>query len=374
MPKEKTQEEMRKERFGSASKFSDAVVKKYGPLVKCVVTWGSIMRKEHTFKETSDIDCVVIVDDTHGELTDIQRAKVDDEVHEIANKVDKRISVQPVWFLTEFWDMVRTQSPLAYSVLREGYALYDTGFFIPLRKLYAQGKFPATIEAAYLKMEPVARRIQRVEMSKVHAVFDDLFYAMFESAQAVIMFLGHEPPGIRGSPDAVVKYLVAPGLLEEKYAKDMQKVVKFHKAVEHGEIKKIKGAELDRWISLSKRFVVRFNVLLKKLENDRKASSVVRASDTMVKASMAALRIIGKLPEDPKDLPGAFKHLFEEGGLNPNYSDLLNKMLEMRAKLNSGKLDDIKEEEVYYSQQYVMKFLEDVKRMLREHKFVKRMK
>ena len=161
MPAKKGQEEMRKERFESAQKFSDAVVKKFGRIIKVVVTWGSITRKEHTFKKTSDIDCLVIVDDTLISITDSQRAKMDAEIKEIARSTDKRIVVQPTWLLTEFWDMVRQQSPLAYSVLREGWALYDTGFFVPLRKLYDLGKFPATKAAAYMKFDAVPRRIRK---------------------------------------------------------------------------------------------------------------------------------------------------------------------------------------------------------------------
>jgi predicted nucleotidyltransferase len=189
MAKRRTQEELRKERFDVANKFSDAVVKKLGPLVKSIVTWGSITRKQQSFHKKSDIDCVVIVDDTATKITDQLREKMDMDVRKIAHETDTRISVQPVWLLTEFWDMIRTQSPLAYSVLREGWALYDTGFFVPTRKLYELGRFPATSQAAYMKMDAVPRMIMHAESLKLMIVFDDLFYAMLEAAQAVIMFV-----------------------------------------------------------------------------------------------------------------------------------------------------------------------------------------
>jgi predicted nucleotidyltransferase/uncharacterized protein (UPF0332 family) len=374
MPK-RTHEELRKERFEVAKRFADAVVRKYGPMVKAVVTWGSITRKEQTFKATSDIDCLVIIDDTAVKISDAQRAQMDNEVHRIAHSTDKRISIQPVWLLTEFWDMVRTQSPLAYSVLREGWALYDTGFFIPLRKLYERGRFPATTEAAYIRMAAVPKRIRRVEGLPAMAVFEDLFYAELETAQAILMFLGFEPPGIRGSPAAVRTHLVDAGLLESKWADELESIVKFHKAVEHDEIKRISGAELDKWVGRTKAFVARFEKLLAKLENDRKAAQINRMTEVALKAGVVALKAFDKLPKEPADIPAAVqKHLVEANIVNPAYAGLLEKLLSMQKAVREGRLAEVPESTVFYSQDYVRKFVIEVRKVLREHQFTKRPK
>jgi uncharacterized protein (UPF0332 family) len=365
MPKEarkrRTQEELRKERMDIANKFSEAVVKKFGSIIKVVVTWGSITRTEHLFSTKSDIDCLVIIDDASVRITYDIREKMDLEILEIAKNIDKRISVQPTWLLSDFWNMIKDQSPLAYSILREGWALYDTGFFIPLRKLYEKGAFPATSRAAYIKMETAPKRIERAEKIKTMAVFDDIFYAMLETAQTLIMFIGKEPPGIRGSSNALRSYFVETGMLEEKYANELEDVVKFHKAVEHGEIKTTSGQELDDWIERSKIFVSRLEKLLKKLENERKIEYIDKISDVLWETSVDALKTIHKMPRKADEVPMAIqKHLVETGKVNVNYSGLLEKVLFMKRASKTDEIDKISESEIDVARDYVRRFAIDV--------------
>lgn len=374
-PRKLTKEELKKQRLESAKKFSEDVVKKYNQIIKAIVVFGSVARKEQTFTSKSDIDCVVIIDDTAVRLSGEQREKLDYEIQNMARDADKRISIQPVWLLTEFWQMIREQSPLAYSVLREGFALYDTGFFIPLCKLYDMGKFPATKEAAYIKLENVPKRIKRAETAKAYIVFEDLFYAMLEASQAVLMFIGKEPPGVRASPSAVKKHLVEEGLLEDKWADMLENVVKFHKAVEHGEIKTITGAELDEWIEKAKKYTERFEVLLKRLEDEKKAEEIKKMSEVMLNVSRMALKSINKLPDNSEKIAPAIKtHLIETGLVSPNYDGLLEKVLKLKEKVEGNKVSEITDKDVYSNREYVRRFIFDVRKVLSGKQFVPRMK
>ncbi|MBU4124101.1 MAG: hypothetical protein KKI14_01395, partial [Nanoarchaeota archaeon] len=211
---EKNLEEERKKRLGKAIKFTDELLKKYGKVIKSVIIWGSILRKEQTFGPKSDIDFLILIDDTSFKVTNDFRNSLNQEIRVLAKKVYKNISVQPVWTITEFWDQVRQQTPLTYSMLQEGWALYDTGFFIPMKKLYALGRMPATSEAAIKKMDPVERRLARARESKAMIVFDDIFYAMVESAQSVLMFVGVDVGSVRLTPKVMREKLTTEGLLE----------------------------------------------------------------------------------------------------------------------------------------------------------------
>ncbi|MBU3896828.1 MAG: hypothetical protein KJ697_02750 [Nanoarchaeota archaeon] len=262
---EKNLEEERKKRLGKAIKFTDELLKKYGKVIKSVIIWGSILRKEQTFGPKSDIDFLILIDDTSFKVTNDFRNSLNQEIRVLAKKVYKNISVQPVWTITEFWDQVRQQTPLTYSMLQEGWALYDTGFFIPMKKLYALGRMPATSEAAIKKMDPVERRLARARESKAMIVFDDIFYAMVESAQSVLMFVGVDVGSVRLTPKVMREKLTTEGLLENKWADELDNVIKFHKAVEHGEIKYITGKEFDKWIERGEKFVKRMKKLLKEL-------------------------------------------------------------------------------------------------------------
>lgn len=371
MTKRRTRKELRKERFDTANKFAESIVKKFGPIVKCVVTWGSITREKQTFHAKSDIDCLVIVDDLTGPISDQQRAVLDIETRKIAKQTDKRISIQPVWTLSELWAMIRHQSPLVYSVLREGWALYDTGFFVPLKKMYNMGQFAGTTEAAYIRMGLIDRRLALAEHKKIMIVFEEVFHAMLEAAQGVLVFTGKEPPGIRGTPDAMRKYLVDEGLLEEKWADEMEDGVKFYKGVEHGKVKEITGAEVDKWIERGRMFISRMNALMKTLENVKKTKEIVEMTNAMLKGSALALKSIDKLPKDPEKLQEAIKkELIETGTINPTYAGLIEKVLDLHKKVKDGKVSSISEEEVYSSREYVRRFMFDVRRMFREKQFV----
>ena len=266
---EKNLEEERKKRLGKAVKFTDELLKKYGKVIKSVIIWGSILRKEQTFGPKSDIDCLILIDDTSFRVTEQFRNALNQEIHNLAQKVYKNISVQPVWTITEFWDQVRQQTPLTYSMLQEGWAIYDTGFFIPMKKLYALGRMPATSEAAIKKMDPAERRLERAKSAKAMIVFEDVFYAMLESAQSVLLFIGVEVGSVRLTPKVLREKLVYTKLLEEKWAAELDNVIKFHKAVEHREIKIISGEEFDNWIERGEKFVKRMKKLLKELENKK---------------------------------------------------------------------------------------------------------
>ena len=62
---------------------------------------------------------------------------------------------------------------------------------------------PGHIHMARLErfIERGPQRIKRVENARMYMVVEDLYYAMLESAQAVLMFLGRTPPrpGVTGS-------------------------------------------------------------------------------------------------------------------------------------------------------------------------------
>jgi predicted nucleotidyltransferase len=64
---QKKLEKFRKKQFDIANKFKDEVLKKYKDFVKAVVIFGSFTRGD--FHEKSDIDMLVVIDDTLARFT-----------------------------------------------------------------------------------------------------------------------------------------------------------------------------------------------------------------------------------------------------------------------------------------------------------------
>lgn len=349
-------------RLESANKFKEKLLTMFKGYIKAVIVWGSITRGDFTGK--SDVDLYILFDDTKMPLKkfDDIRDRIDRDITKVARGIDPRLHPQPVIALTEFFINVRAVNPFIYNIVREGYAIYDVGFFIPMRKLLEKGEFPITPEAAEMRMEFVPKRISRVKNVKLLMVVDDLYQAMVDSAQAVLMYLGFVP-----SPPLVLvrdikRHLVEPKLLEEKYMKMLEEMIRLRKASEKKEIKELKGTEVDSWIAKTEDFTSRIDKLIKQLEVERKKTDVQKNYEVMIKASVAALKALGKLPPEPEKLPEAFKaHLIDAGLVSPIYSDIFGRVIAMRKALEEKKLEDIPDRDVWMAKEYVRRFVGDVR-------------
>jgi DNA-binding ferritin-like protein (Dps family) len=135
--------------------------------------------------------------------------------------------------------------------------------------------------------------------------------------------------------------------------------------VEHKEIKDVSGAEVDEWIIKTEKYVDRFEKLLKDLELNRKVFDVQKNYEVMVKASVAALKSLNKLPKEPEKLPEAFKkYLVEAGLVSPFYSNIFEKVITMRKMVDDKQVEKITDRDVYMSKEYVRRFIEDVRRFV----------
>ncbi|MFH1420478.1 MAG: nucleotidyltransferase domain-containing protein [Candidatus Aenigmatarchaeota archaeon] len=356
-------EKFRKKQLKIANKFTDDVLKRYKKYVKAVILFGSFTRGD--FHKKSDIDMLVIIDDTIARFTPEMKGNFDEGIRVIGEKISKEITVQPAWTLTEFWEMARIGHPLLYTIVRDGWALYDSGFFIPVRKLLEAGRIPMTLEAVEQFMHGAPKKIQRAESAKLYMIAEDLYYAMLNSAQAVLMYMGENPPAPKHTPIAMKEILIKENLLEQEYADMMQEIIEFRKEVEHREIKNISGVKLDEFIEKSKKFVDRMEQLLAKLEKKRKESAIAKNYEVMIKASVSALKNMGKLPEDPKQLPKAIKEeLIDKKRVPQSYADIFRQVITMRKLLDENKVNEVSEREVQLMREYVRRYVRELGPML----------
>ncbi len=363
--RKKELEALKKKQWALAEKFKDEVLKKHKNYVKAVVLFGSLVRGD--FHEKSDIDMLVVVDDTVTRFTPEMKDRFDDEIYFMAKKISENITVQPAWTLTEFWDMARIGHPLLFTIVRDGWALYDTGFFIPVRKLLELGKIPTTLEAVEKFMEVSPQKINRVEQAKLYMIAEDLYYAMLNSSQAVLMYMGINPPSPKHTPLEVKDHLIVTKLLEENYLRDLEDVIAFRKGVEHKEIKDISGADLDNFISRAKQYVSRMEQLLMQLQKKKKENIVVKNYEVMIKAAVAALKKMDVLPPDPKDLPIAIKkYLVDAGKVEQYFGDVFRQVVSMRKMLDEDKIGEIPQKEIELTREYVRRFVNDLAPIIEE--------
>jgi predicted nucleotidyltransferase len=360
----KSNEVGKQERIEILKRFTQEVLKKHGPIVRSIVLFGSTARNE--FKGESDIDVFLIIDDTKQKITPYMKEKLEDDLEAISKKLHKNLSVQQPYLLTEFWGMVRDGHPIIFNFIREGVPIYDKDIFLPIKRLLQMGEIRPSKEAVEKFIERGPKRIKRVENAKMYMVVEDCYYAMLESAQAVLMFLGKIPPRPPDAAEAMRKTLVGMNLLEEKYVKDMEDIIRLRKDVEHKRIKNVTGAELDEWIRRTKSFVRKMQNLIVKIEVLKRENIIEKSYAIMAETTITLLKSLGK--DAPKEgLARAFEEeLVKKGLVSGKYLEVLTELEKMHKVSREGKILELPKQQILLHREYVRKFIREAGRVMRK--------
>ncbi len=354
----------KEERLKQVKDFGQEVLKKYGQFVKCIVMMGSVARED--FKPTSDIDVFVVLDDTTQEINPEMHDKIDDDIEQIAGKISKAISVQPSYTLTEFWDFARVCHPIIYNFIKEGVPIYDAGFFAPIKRLLEMGRIPATREAIESYMDGAPKKLMRAKTVKLLMLAEDCYYAMLNTTQAVLMFMGLAPPVPSKAYDDVKKFLVEPGILEPQYAEWLKEIIEIRKKIEHKEMMDATGAFVDEWIDKAEKFVDKMFGLLNALEIRKKEKILERTHEVMYKAATTALKSLKKLPVKNEELPTVFKkELIDSKMIEGYYWDVWKKIEDMKG-MDKKKLAELPNKEVEDMREYVRRLIRDLAKVLKD--------
>jgi len=356
----------KEQRIEILKKFTKEALKRYGSLIRSIVLFGSTAREE--WKGESDIDVFVIVDDTRQRVTPAMRDNIEDELVYIASKVHKQLSLQQPYLLTEFWAMVREGHPIIFNFIREGIPVYDKDIFLPIKRLLQLGEIKPSKEAVEKYIERGPKRIKRVEDSKMYSVVEDLYYAMLESAQAVLMFLGRNPPRPGDAPAALRSNLVKMKLMKEEEVKWLEDIVEVRKEVEHKRINDLSGADLDMWIEKTKKFVKLMQNLIMKIEVLKRENMIEKSYMIMTETVATILKSLDKLPAKDADLGKAFEtHVVKPGLVDKKYLDVFNELEKMTKLVKEGKILDMQKNQILQQREYVRKFIRDAGRVLRKN-------
>jgi len=363
--KKEEKPETREQRLKEVEEFAKQVLEKYGKYIKCIVMMGSVARDE--FKPKSDIDIFVVLDDTTHEITTELQEKIDEDLEKIAEKISDKLSIQPSYTLTEFWDYARVCHPIIYNFIKEGIAIYDTGFFLPIKRLLEMGKIPATREAIESYMEGAPKKLMRAKTVKLLMLAEDCYYAMLNTAQAVLMFMGLAPPVPSKAYDDVKKFLVEPGILEPEYAEWLKEIIEIRKKIEHKELMDVEGKFVDEWIEKAEKFVNKMFSLLNALEIRKREKILERTYEVMHKAAITALKSLNKMPEKEEEVALAFKREFIDSKLiDPYYAEVWSKIVNMKKLADEKKITEIPDKDVYEMREHVRRLIHDLARVLKE--------
>lgn len=361
-PYDKDEDE--KKRVQVIKNFTKEILKKYGSMVRAVVLFGSSARG--SWHKESDIDVFIIIDDTKHKISPALKEQMEEDLDVIAKKLSDKLSVQQPYLLTEFWNMVRIGHPIVFNFIREGVPVFDRDIFLPIKRLLQMGEIKPSKEAVEKYIDRAPKRIKRIESAKMYMVAEDCYYAMLESLQAVLMFLGKNPPRPSDAADAMKKTLVEMKLIKPEYAEWLDGVIKRRKEIEHKNLKSLSGQELDDWIDKSKKFVKEMQKTLVRVEVLKRENLIEKSYAIMAETIMTILKSMDKTPEKEEKLSEYFEtYVVKPGLVADTYLEVFNELSKMKKLVKDGKILDLQKQDILMHREYVRKFIKEAGRILK---------
>ncbi len=240
-----------------------ALFKKY---IKSVVLFGSAKRKED-YGPRSDIDIAFIVDPS--DVTNMSLAELRDKLFgklvEMASAYSDLIHPQG-YTLLDIWQGIIKPDPVILTLLRDGIAIYDTGFFYPLQTLYKAGQIVPNLQSIDSLVSNAEFMLTWAQSTLRDKLANDLFLSVVDIAQALLMELGYMPPTPKEIPKALYEVAVTKEkLLAPEDVRNAEEVINWWKKIEHQEIAAITGKEYDEHFKLALEFVQKLTNIISEL-------------------------------------------------------------------------------------------------------------
>jgi len=244
--------------------FATKVYKKFSKAIKAIVLFGSTAKK--TADTTSDIDIIIILDDVSINWDQELIAWYREELDKIlsSNPYKKNLHINTVKLSTWWEDLIRGD-PIVINILRYGEAVMDVaGFFEPLKFLLIKGKIKSTPEAIYSALQRAPIHIRRSKIAELNSI-EGLYWAMVDSSHAALLAAGIPPASPEHIPVDLKEVFGDAGKLKPKYINWYRDLLILHKKITHGQVKDLKGVEIDLWQERTEEFLNIMAELVKKI-------------------------------------------------------------------------------------------------------------
>lgn len=237
-----------------AMDFSLKVYKKFDKVVKSVILFGSAAKQATV--TGSDIDIIIIIDDVGINWDQELIAWYREELEKLikANPYQSSLHINTVK-LSTWWEDLMRGDPVVINILRYGEPMIDmAGFFNPLKALLIKGKIKSTPEAIYSALQRAPQHIARSKLAELSAI-DGLFWSMVDSSHAALIAANVSPASPEHISGDLKEVFVNAGKLNMKYVVWFRDILTLHKKINHGEIKNLKGIEIDAWQERAEEFL-----------------------------------------------------------------------------------------------------------------------
>ena len=237
-----------------AMDFAAKVFRKFDKIVKSVILFGSTAKQ--TTVTGSDIDIILLIDDVTVDWDQELIAWYREELEKLikANPYQQALHINTVK-LSTWWEDLMRGDPVVLNVLRYGEAMIDlAGFFNPLKSLLLKGKIRATPEAIFSALQRAPQHLARSRISELNSI-EGLYWTMVDSAHAALIAANVPPASPEHVPVDLKTTFVDSGKLKMKYVVWYRDLLMLHKKIVHGEVKNLRGVEIDEWQDRAEEFL-----------------------------------------------------------------------------------------------------------------------
>jgi len=175
----------------AAQKITERLLKQYDGLVKSVILGRPSAGHAPIHNAAGPMPLYVLLDDVSNHMTKENVQDYVDFVTDLLKTHGKQFTVHNLK-LSKYWDKTRKMPQDHLEFLRNGIAIYDTGFFVPFQALLHTGRIRPSYESMGILF---LRGQQTLKMSRSHllqAVLD-LYWAVIDAAHAALMHHGEIP-------------------------------------------------------------------------------------------------------------------------------------------------------------------------------------
>lgn len=247
-----------------AMDFATKAYKKFDKLLKSVILFGSTVKQ--TTVTGSDIDIILLIDDVSVNWDQELIAWYREELEKLikSNPYPQALHINTVK-LSTWWEDLMRGDPVVLNVLRYGEAMIDYGgFFNPLKNLLLKGKIKSTPEAIYSALQRAPMHIMRSRNAELSSI-EGLYWSMVDSAHAALIAANVSPASPEHLAIDLKTTFVDEGKLDMKYVIWYRDLLVLHKKIAHGEIKELRGVEVDVWQDRAEEFLNAMANLVKNL-------------------------------------------------------------------------------------------------------------
>ncbi|MFT4310651.1 MAG: nucleotidyltransferase domain-containing protein [Candidatus Woesearchaeota archaeon] len=340
-------------------------LKKFEKYIVSYVLAGSLVQGKANAE--SDIDVFIVIDDT--DVKRMSRAELKDKLRAIIlnmgveagqiTGIKNKINIQ-TYILTDFWDSIKEANPVIFTFLRDGVPFFDRGIFMPWKQLLRLGKIRPSMEAIDLYMNSGAQVLDRVKIRLKEIALEDFFYATLTPSQAVLMMYGITPPTPKETPGVMSEVFVKKEkMMDEKYVKTLEKIVKVRKDLEHGKKTSVTGKEIDELFEEATAYRKGIEELASTIEKRRNEQDIVHIYDTIVSLMREVFKAHSLDFAKQDEFVVFEKHIIKAGHIPQRYLRSALDIKKTKEDYDKGKLGKVEVEKLRNQSSELIKYLSE---------------